>query len=208
VVYPNWQFIGDRNDKINFPEFDFVDYQMQRIHIKPESLIRSTAIKNKDGSLKYGYIPETKARANDWAYFISLAANGLKFKCANDNYINYRIKQGSMVTSFTKAEESRIFYNYLSMFRRAYGDKIIEPSSLLVDIIDQVDSGLRRANETIEKRDASVKGLHRKMKGLSSQVNQLEEELHQVYSSKSWWITKPLRLLSGLIRKMIKTNRE
>lgn len=195
VVYPNWQLLGDIEATMDFPEFDFIEYQKQHFHIKPESLIRSSAIKYDDGRLRYGYIPETKARANDWAYFVSLAASGLKFKLAKDNYINYRIKQNSMGNRNTHSEDIRIFYKYLTMFKERYGEKIIEPIDLPIDIIEKQDADI------VELRQATV--VHNEtVENLNQQIERLEIQINSVYGSRSWRITRPLRLGVVCIKKV------
>lgn len=197
VVYPNWSLFGDINQKIDFQEFDFIAYQKQHFHIKPESLIRASKIKYGDGKLKHGYIPETKERANDWAYFISLAAHGLKFKVATGNYVNYRIKQGSMGSRFTKYEDIKIFYKYLTMLKKQYGEKIIEPIELPIDIIKQQEENLEKINAIIRDKDLQIENISRELRDKNSN---LERRLEDLQNSISWRITKPLRRVNKLLK--------
>lgn len=197
VVYANWNLIGDVNQKINFPEFDFIEYQKQHFHIKPESLIRVSAIKHKDGKLKLGYLPETKKRANDWAYFISLAANGLKFKLAKNNYVNYRIKSGSMGSRFTRYEDIRIFYKYLTLLKKRYGKKIIDPIELPIDIIMQQDERIKEANLIISNKDREIENMYSDLKQIN---NNLERIIREMQNSASWKVTQPLRFINKLLR--------
>jgi glycosyltransferase involved in cell wall biosynthesis len=198
VVYPNWNLFGDINQKLYFPEFDFVEYQKQHFHIKPESLVRASAIKHANGKLKHGYLPETKQRANDWAYFISLAANGLKFKLANDNYVNYRIKKGSMGNRFTRYEDIAIFYTYLGMLKRRYGDKIIEPVDLPIDIIRQQDEYIKKLNRHLHDKDMQIDGMKEEF---SEKVNELQRVNDELQRSLSWRVTKPLRVVNTFLHK-------
>jgi len=194
VVYPNWQLLGDLNYKTNFPEFNFIEYQKQHLHIKPESLIRVSAIKHHNGKLKYAYIPETKARANDWAYFISLAANGLTFKLASDNYVNYRIKAGSMAKSFSREQDIKIFFNYLTMFKKRFGQKIIDPVELPIDIIKQQDIAITTKDELIRGQSDLIKEKDRV-------IVQQRTALYEMERSLSWRVTRPLRKLKKVLRK-------
>jgi glycosyltransferase involved in cell wall biosynthesis len=193
VVFPNWSFSGDMSGKTDFPEFDFTEYQKQHLHIKPESLVRSSAIKNKDGTLKYGYLPETKARANDWAYFISLAANGLKFKLAKDNYVNYQIKEGSMGKSFSRSDDLRIFFNYLTMFHKRYGSKIIDPIELPIDIIEHQDAA-------IVEKDQIIQGQLELLKEKDRAIRARDENIASIYKSFSWRASAPLRAPRHFLR--------
>lgn len=195
VVYPNWEFFGDMSGRTDFPEFDFIEFQKQHLHIKPESLVRSSAIKSKDGKLMLGYLPETKARANDWAYFVSLAANGLKFKLAKDNYINYQIKSGSMGKSLTKSEDARIFYTYLTMLRKRYGSKIIEPIDLPIDIIEQQDAIIAEKGKIIQLQTETLEEKDRV-------IHERDESIAAIYNSISWRITLPLRAARRVLKQV------
>lgn len=207
VTYPSWRLVGDVNQKIDFPEFDFIEYQKQHLHVKPESLIRASAIKHKNGKLKYGYIPETKDRANDWAYFISLAANGLKFKLSEGNYINYRIKQGSMSSRFTQYENAKIFYNYLTMFREKYGEKIINPIDLPIDIMKQQEEKINNLKAMIQEKDRDIEvqanTIEVRNKQYTQEVDGLKRNLNDIHNSLSWKLTKPLRFLRRMLREVI-----
>lgn len=179
VVYSNWQFIGDLDYKTDFPEFDFIEYQKQHIHIKPESLIRSSTIKDINGGLRLGYLPETKERANDWAYFITLAANGLNFKLTKDTYVNYRIKSGSMGNRLGKYDEARLFYKYLSMFKTRYGEKIIDPSELLIDMLMLQDERIKHLEGVVHDKDVHIKNLTDQIDSLKLQIEQIIDEQNQ-----------------------------
>lgn len=197
VVYPNWNLFGDINQKIEFPEFDLIEYQKQHLHIKPESLIRASAIKEENGKLKYGYLPETRERANDWAYFISLAAIGLKFKLANDNYVNYRIKKNSMGNRLTKYEDLKIFYKYLVMLKKRYGEKIIDPIELPIDIIRRQDEYIENINSSIRDKNLHIENIS---KEYSERNEFLEQTVKNIHDSLSWKITKPLRIANKILR--------
>lgn len=192
VVYPNWNLIGDVNQKVHFQEFDFIEYQKQHLHIKPESLIRVSKIKDRNGKLILGYLEETKERANDWAYFITLAANGLKFKLAEENYVNYRIKPGSMGSKFDKYDEVKIFHSYLIMLKERYGEKIIDPIELPIDMIKLRDQKIAELEVDIVSKEREF-GTN--IKQLNEQLVKYESTITNMQRSLSWKATRPLRLV-------------
>lgn len=124
VVYPNWHFVGDwlgRPDT-NFPEFKPELLQLQKLHVTPASLIRKAAIKNH----KF----ESEKVAEDWDFFIGLSLNGVKFKLAKNNHINYRIRKGTRGSRNDPKEDTRHFVDILNKYKDIYGDKVIDPTRL------------------------------------------------------------------------------
>jgi glycosyltransferase involved in cell wall biosynthesis len=127
VVYPNWHFVGEwlgRPDT-NFPEFEPKLLQLQKLHVTPASLIRKSAVLNH----KF----ETEKVAEDWDFFIGLSLEGVKFKLAKDNYINYRIRKGTRGSKNDPREDTKYFVEILEKHRKKYGNQVINPSKLVTD---------------------------------------------------------------------------
>ncbi|OYW44360.1 hypothetical protein B7Z28_00150 [Candidatus Saccharibacteria bacterium 32-45-3] len=125
VVYPNWHYVGDwlgRPDT-NFPEFSNESLQLQKLHCTPASLIRSRAI----GDLRF----ESEKVAEDWDFFIGLSLKGAKFKLAKDNYINYRIRQGTRSSRNDPKVDTQHFVEILKKHKERHGDSIVDPQRLV-----------------------------------------------------------------------------
>ncbi|MDB5162030.1 MAG: hypothetical protein JWM52_538 [Candidatus Saccharibacteria bacterium] len=125
VVYPNWHFVGEwlgRPDT-DFPEFTLEKLQLQELHCTPASLVRKSAIKNHQF--------EVEKVAEDWDFFIGLSLQGLKFKLAKDNYINYRIRQGTRGSQNDPKVDTLHFVEILTKYKKVYGDKVIDPQKLI-----------------------------------------------------------------------------
>ncbi len=125
VVYPNWHFVGEwlgRPDT-NFPEFTPELLQLQKLHCKPESLVRKKAIKD--------HRFETEKVAEDWDFFIGLSLDGAKFKLAKNNFINYRISTGSRGSRNDPKEDTQSFVDILTKYKNKYDDKVIDPNRLV-----------------------------------------------------------------------------
>lgn len=185
VIYTNWKFFGERVETVNFPEFDIDLLEKQRINIKPEALVRSSSIKNEDGSLKFMYLPETRRRANDWVFFIILAANGLKFKLEKNNYVNYFIKKGSMGNSLPRKEELELFCSYLLMLRKKYGNKIISPEEFLIsEAIEQ--------KAVAEERLKLIYANKRELKDKEIVISTMQKQLQNITNSHLYRIVSCL----------------
>lgn len=125
VVYPNWHFVGDwlgRPDT-NFPEFSLEGLQLQKLHCTPASLIRKEAI----GDHRF----EVEKVAEDWDFFIGLSLKGVNFKLAKDNFINYRIRQGTRSSRYDPRDDTLHFVEILEKYKDKYGDKVIDPKKLI-----------------------------------------------------------------------------
>ena len=125
VVYPNWHFVGEwlgRPDT-NFPEFTPERLQLQELHCTPASLIRKSAIK------KHRF--EVEKVAEDWDFFIGLSLDGVKFKLAHKNFINYRIRKGTRGSQNDPKEDTKNFVEILEKYKKQYGDKVIDPQRLV-----------------------------------------------------------------------------
>ncbi|MEO5949564.1 MAG: glycosyltransferase, partial [Candidatus Saccharimonas sp.] len=125
VVYPNWHFVGDwlgRPDT-NFAEFTPKMLQLQELHCTPASLIRKNAIKD--------HRFEVEKVAEDWDFFIGLSLDGVKFKLAHDNFINYRIRQGTRGSQNDPREDTKYFVEILEKYKQKYGDDVIDPQRLV-----------------------------------------------------------------------------
>ncbi len=127
VVYPNWHFVGEwlgRPDT-DFPEFKPELLQLQKLHVTPASLTKMSAIKNH----KF----EVETVAEDWDFFIGLSLDGVKFKLARDNYINYRIRKGTRGSRNDPRQDTKNFVEILEKYKAIYGDKVINPAKLVSD---------------------------------------------------------------------------
>jgi len=125
VVYPNWHFVGDwlgRPDT-DFPEFSLEGLQLQKLHVTPASLIRKSIIKN--------HRFEVEKVAEDWDFFIGLSLEGSKFMLAKDNYLNYRIRQGTRGSQNDPRDDTNYFVEILNKYKAVYGDKVIDPIKLV-----------------------------------------------------------------------------
>ena len=124
VVYPNWHFVGDwlgRPDT-KFPEFSLEGLQLQKLHCTPASLVRKESV----GSHRF----EVEKVAEDWDFFLGLSFQGLKFKLADDNFINYRIRQGTRSSANDPREDTVYFMEILQKYKDTYGDKVVDPRRL------------------------------------------------------------------------------
>lgn len=125
VVYPNWHYVGEwlgRPDT-NFPEFSPELLQLQKLHCTPASLIRKEAV----GDRRF----EVEKVAEDWDFFIGLSLDGAEFKLAKDNYLNYRIRQGTRGSKNDPREDTVCFVEILQKYKNVYGDKVIDPQRLV-----------------------------------------------------------------------------
>ena len=107
VVYPNWRLFGNTNEKFIFDEFDEKKLQLQEIHITPASLVRKSGIKN----LRF----ESKEVAEDWDFFVRLSLLGVKFKVADNVFINYQIKSDSRGSRHKEIEDIKLFRYFLKI---------------------------------------------------------------------------------------------
>lgn len=151
VVYPNWHFTGDwlgRPDT-NFPEFSTELLQLQKLHCTPASLVRKKSI----GNIRF----RSEKVAEDWDFFIGLSLNGVSFKLAKSNYINYRIRQGTRSSKNDPREDTKHFVEILEGYRDLYRDRVINPvrlirsrhPNILIRLINNKYS--RRLYESIKK---------------------------------------------------------
>jgi glycosyltransferase involved in cell wall biosynthesis len=125
VAYPNWHFVGEwlgRPDT-DFPEFKPELLQLQELHVTPASLTRKAAI----GSHRF----EVEKVAEDWDFFIGLSLDGVKFKLAKENHINYRIRKGTRGSKNDPREDTKYFVETLTKYKKVYGDKVINPNKLV-----------------------------------------------------------------------------
>lgn len=127
IVYPNWHFVGDWEGRPNtdFPDFSNKLLQLQKLHVTPASLIRKSAI----GKHRF----EVEKVAEDWDFFIGLSLQGLTFKLAKDNYINYRIRKGTRSSKNHPKEDTKNFVYILKKYKKIYGNEVINPSMLVAD---------------------------------------------------------------------------
>ena len=198
VVYANWRFAGEMSGEAIFQEFNERKLQLQQINIKPESLLRASAIKDKNGELKLKYFEWTKRRANDWVFFVALAAEGLKFVWAKESFVNYRIKSGSMSSSILLTEEMEIFAKYLDKLGKIYGEKIVSAREFLISKVGVY-------SEYSEIYDRKIKELSRNLDAKNAEILRLEndikkqnDETQKILNSNSYKIgkitTAPLRI--------------
>jgi glycosyltransferase involved in cell wall biosynthesis len=125
VVYPNWHFVGEwrGHPDTKFPEFTPELLQLQKLHCTPASLIKKNSIKN--------HRFEVEKVAEDWDFFIGLSLDGVKFKLAKENYINYRIRKGSRGSKNDPKDDTSCFIDILTKYKKVYGDKVIDPKRLV-----------------------------------------------------------------------------
>ena len=131
VVYPNWRFVGEWMGKpsTNFPEFTPELLQMQELHCTPASLIKKSSV----GDRRF----EAEKVAEDWDFFLGLSFEGVKFKLAKDNYINYRVRSGTRSSQLGPDEDVKVFVEILKKYKKIYGNRVIKPS-LLADKINKI----------------------------------------------------------------------
>lgn len=125
VVFTNWHYTGEwlGLPDTNFQEFDPKLLQLQKIHCHPASLVKKSAIKD--------HRFEVEEVAEDWDFFLGLSLDGLKFKLAKNNYLNYRIRKGTRGSKNTPEEDTKYFVEILSKYKKKYGDKVIDPEKLV-----------------------------------------------------------------------------
>lgn len=124
VVYPNWHFVGEWLGKpdTDFPEFTNENLQLQKLHCTPASLIRKSAI----GCHRF----EAEKVAEDWDFFIGLSLEGVVFKLAKNNHINYRIRSGTRSSQLDPDEDIKYFVEILEKYKKKYADKVIDPQQI------------------------------------------------------------------------------
>lgn len=192
VVYPNWRMLWhDEKGKYlytlipDWEDFNVIDYQLQKMHVSSESLIKKSAIG------KHAF--KWKAVAEDWEFFTGLALDGRKFVFAKNCFINYRIKPSGRGNVRSETDDIREFVKILMHHKKEYKNTI-DPHELVLAKFD-------------EKRQHAV-NLEDKIGGLESKIIELEGQLRaakqkniEFQESLSWRITMPLREINRWVHE-------
>ena len=155
VVYPNWRLFGNTNEKFIFDEFDEKKLQLQEIHITPSSLVRKSGIKN----LRF----ESKKVAEDWDFFVRLSLLGVKFKVADNVFINYQIKSDSRGSRHKEIEDIKLFLDILNKIRKENKEIVSNEEFLLsklkikFDVIDKLISALNDEKKSNIDKDIIIR---------------------------------------------------
>lgn len=173
VVYPNWRLFGNTNEKFIFDEFDEKKLQLQEIHITPSSLVRKSGIKN----LRF----ESKEVAEDWDFFVRLSLLGVKFKVADNVFINYQIKSDSRGSRHKEIEDIKLFLDILNKIRKENKEIVSNEEFLLsklkikFDVIDKLISALNDEKKSNIDKDIIIRDRNKAIRDLNKAIEEITQ---------------------------------
>ena len=192
VVYPNWRIFGDRNEKIEFPEFDVQKLIKHEIHCTAESLIRVEAI----GDSRF----ENEVVAEDWDFFLGLALKGKKFVSAKNCYINYRIRQNTRGSSRNYWDDMRYFYEILQKWQKKY-PKVVNPIDLPLAVGQKRDEFIDEQKKLIDSLQATVDTLKKETTSQRQSIIDLNNAIKNIQESKTYQLSTKLSAIKHRIKK-------
>ena len=202
VIYPNWHVVEleTGNDyKTDFPEFTLEGLQRQQLHVSPESLVKTAAIKD--------VTFEMELVAEDWHFFLQMAFLGKKFKLAKDNYINYQVKPNSRASQNSYTEDTFLFESILTEFREKYMDQVIEPDYISQKRMAELELDRAAIQERLRISDENLKLLSHSNTNLTMQLSQLKNQivdLQSIINQKELHIQNLERSKFGRIQRMLR----
>ena len=173
IVYPNWRLFGNTNEKFIFDEFDEKKLQLQEIHITPASLVRKSGIKN----LRF----ESKEVAEDWDFFVRLSLLGVKFKVADNVFINYQIKDDSRGSRHKEIEDIKLFLDILNKIRKENKEIVSNEEFLLsklkikFDVIDKLISALNDEKKSNIDKDIIIRDRNKAIRDLNKAIEEITQ---------------------------------
>ena len=173
IVYPNWRLFGNTNEKFIFDEFDEKKLQLQEIHITPSSLVRKSGIKN----LRF----ESKKVAEDWDFFVRLSLLGVKFKVADNVFINYQIKSDSRGSRHKEIEDIKLFLDILNKIRKENKEIVSNEEFLLsklkikFDVIDKLISALNDEKKSNIDKDIIIRDRNKAIRDLNKAIEEITQ---------------------------------
>jgi len=201
VIYPNWRLFGDeiREHTMNFAEFAPQLLQLQTIHCTAESLVRKSAI----GNHRF----ESEKVAEDWDFFIGLSLDGAKFKLAKDNFIHYRQKAGSRGTKNDEIEDVKYFVEILQKWRRIYGDKVIDPSELVLAKLKPAIDARKDLARSLVDAIAIIEKLRAELDETISENENMAKTINDLINSRTYKVGKIIAKPVHGVRKILNKNR-
>ena len=197
VVYPNWRLFGNTNEKFIFDEFDEKKLQLQEIHITPASLVRKSGIKN----LRF----ESKEVAEDWDFFVRLSLLGVKFKVADNVFINYQIKSDSRGSRHKEIEDIKLFLDILNKIRKENKEIVSNEEFLLsklkikFDVIDKLISALNDEKKSNIDKDIIIRDRNKAIRDRNKAIRDLNKAIEEITQSKTY---KTALKASNIIKKI------
>ena len=192
VVYPNWCIFGDRDEKIEFPEFDVQKLIKHEIHCTAESLIRVEAI----GDSRF----ENEVVAEDWDFFLGLALKGKKFVSAKNCYINYRIRQNTRGSSRNYWDDMRYFYEILQKWQKKY-PKVVNPIDLPLAVGRRRDEFIDEQKKLIDSLQAKIDALKKETTLQRQSIIDLNNAIKNIQESKTYQLSTKLAAIKHRIKK-------
>ena len=192
VVYPNWRIFGDRNEKIEFPEFDVQKLIKHEIHCTAESLIRVKSI----GKNRF----ESETVAEDWDFFLGLALKGKKFVLAKYCYINYRVRQNTRGTSRNYWEDMRYFYQILQKWQEKYPEKV-DPIDLPLAIGRKRDEFIDEQKKIIDDLQSKINTLREETQLQRESIAKLSATVEGIQHSKAYRFATKLSAAKNRFKK-------
>lgn len=194
VVYPNWRMMWhDENGRYlrttepKWGDFDLVGYQLQKMHVSSESLIKKSAI----GQHRFRW----EKVAEDWDFFIGLALDGRKFEFARNCFINYRIKPASRGSASSETEDIQEFIKILVNYKKVYKNTI-EPHDLVL-------LKFKEKNQYAINLEVQIRSFESKVNELRQQNDILRRQNADLQNSLSWKITQPLRSVRRSMKRLL-----
>lgn len=192
VVYSDLQHFGASTERLITPEYD-LDYLKVTNYIDTAALVKLKAIGNNRFDLWLN-----RKFLQDYDFFLGLALKGLRFVKCPDVSLNYRVHEnqnGYQQNNISKLQDYIKNYEYIigkytKLYPQEFKSVISLANSLQVDIIHlhQEVSQLHQLNQLLQEQLSAL-----------SEVN---TELRNVYQSLSWRVTRPLRDINVLTKKI------
>jgi len=150
IVYPNWHIFDAWEEERVFPNFELGLLLEHKLHISPESLIKTKSVEL------------NRKVAEDWDFFIGMALKGVKIVRNPDGFINYRVKLDSRSNKDGRMYSMRILYEILQKWQRKYTEKInfnllLNEIEHLHDMQESLQRELTKANQQIANKNDEIR---------------------------------------------------
>ncbi|MFK4781274.1 MULTISPECIES: rhamnan synthesis F family protein [Lactococcus] len=196
IVYPNWHVFdetGDIDYETDFPEFDIRKYQLQKLHVSSESLVRTAAVED--------FEFRSEKVAEDWDFFNRLALSGKKFQLAKDCRINYFLKEDGRGSKNRAIDDIIEFENLIDGWRQEYGDnQVLAKNELLIEKFSELENHAQNLEKISKERLQTIRKQEDDIRIQLQDIQNLNYHLHLIQNSKTYKCSKYLSAFLKLIK--------
>jgi glycosyltransferase involved in cell wall biosynthesis len=178
IVYCKAELFGEASGPWTLREYQFPNMLHENV------IFCSAVFRRSDWAEVNGYKQNMIYGWEDFDFWLSLIEMGRQVVCIPETLFLYRKQADSMITSMTR---EKAIYSYTQLFNNH--------PKLYAENIGVVLANLHNLTNFSEYQQEQISNLKQHMLELQTAIQEVE-------SSSSWKVTKPLRALNGILRKI------